>query len=246
MDIEIYQLILIAIIALGASFIQSVTGFGFGIFAMTFLPYILAYQEANVLSSILGTCTSVTVAVTLFRHIHWKNIIFPLIGSTVAAYVTVALIKDQADTTLKLMLGIVLIVLSVYFFFFSSKMHIKPSWYMGLILGTLSGITNAIFSMGGPPAVIYFMQSEKDSNDYIATLSAFFIISNINSIIAKASAGFVTVNVWIALTVGVVGMALGATIGKCVFKKLNAAMLKKAVYGVMAVSGVVNIITSLI
>ena len=38
MEAEFYNLSLIAAIMLGASYIQSTTGFGFGIFAMIFLP----------------------------------------------------------------------------------------------------------------------------------------------------------------------------------------------------------------
>ena len=41
-------------------------------------------------------------------------------------------------------------------------------------------------------------------------------------------------------------MLIGAIIGKKVFHKMNAKMIKKAVYGFMAASGVVNVITSLI
>ena len=37
------ELILIMLVALGASLIQSVTGFGFGIFAMIFLPSLLSF-----------------------------------------------------------------------------------------------------------------------------------------------------------------------------------------------------------
>ena len=80
MNIELYQLILIAIIALIASYIQSVTGFGFGIFAMMFLPRLLLYTEANMVSSMLSVLTSVFVMVQTLKNASFKNIIFPLIG----------------------------------------------------------------------------------------------------------------------------------------------------------------------
>ena len=77
MENPILTFAIIALIMLGASYIQSVTGFGFGIFAMMFLPYILLYTEANILSSIISALTSVGVAIALWRKISWKNIIFP-------------------------------------------------------------------------------------------------------------------------------------------------------------------------
>ena len=77
MELQIYQLLLIAAIALGASYTQSVTGFGFGIFSMMFFPYILLYTESNILSSILSAFTSITVAALTFKKINWKNLICP-------------------------------------------------------------------------------------------------------------------------------------------------------------------------
>ena len=120
---EIYQLILIAAIAMCGSFIQSVTGFGFGIFAMMFLPQLLMFTEANMLSSILGALTSIFVLLTMLKHVDWKNIIFPLAGSFVGTFVAVTFIKSQTNSTLTLLLGIVLFSLSIYFLFFSSKIH---------------------------------------------------------------------------------------------------------------------------
>ena len=245
MDLEIYQLILIALIVACASYIQSVTGFGFGIFAMMFLPYILLYTEANILSSIISALTSVGVAIALWRKISWKNIIFPLIGCVITTYAAVVFISSQETRVLKILLGIALVALSIYFYLFSGKIKIKPTWYAGLIAGLLSGIMGGMFSMGGPPVVIYFIQSEDDSDNYLATISAYFVFSGAISIIMKASSGFMTSNVWFALIVGIIGLLLGATLGKLTRDKTKPQMIKKAVYAVMAVSGVINIVTSL-
>ncbi len=100
--------------------------------------------------------------------------------------------------------------------------------------------------MSGPPAVIYFLQSEKDSEDYLATISAYFVITGAVSIGTKAAAGFVTVNVLWGILIGLLGMAIGSFVGKFARKGINPIMLKRAVYAVMAISGVINVITSLI
>ena len=75
MTLEIYQLSIIFLIVICASYIQSVTGFGFGIFAMILLPYILAYTAANVLSSMLSAFTSVALLFAMRKHLNLKNII---------------------------------------------------------------------------------------------------------------------------------------------------------------------------
>lgn len=241
MDIEI---LLIAIVTLIASFTQSVTGFGFGIVAMIFLPFFLPYTEANFLSSLLSTVTSAIVLITVFKKIRWKNLIFPLIGSFVFNYLAITFVKSAANDLLTLILGIALFGLSVYFFFFSNKIKIRATWYTGLIAGSISGIMSGLFSIGGPPVVIYYLQSEDDTDSYLATISAYFVLSGIISVVMKAFSGFVTDSVWLGIAIGLLGMLIGSLLGSLTRNKTKPHIIKKAVYAVMAVSGLVNIISS--
>lgn len=241
MEIEIYKLILIALVTLGASYVQTVTGFGFGIFAMMFYTSFLLYTEANVLSSILSAVTSTVMIVGLYKKTSWKNLIFTLIGSFVASYLAINYMKDAQNDLLILLLGIALFVLSVYFFFFTSKIKIRPTWYAGLIAGMISGVMGGLFSIGGPPVVVYYLQSEKDTDSYMATISMYFLLSGITSIIMKAASGFVTVNVWIGILVGLAGLVFGSFLGNKTKNKIDANLLKKLVYGFMAVSGLIRI-----
>ena len=86
------------------------------------------------------------------------------------------------------------------------------------------------------------MQSEKDSDHYLATISAYFVISGAIAIATKAAAGFITANVWISFAVGVLAMALGSLIGKKARNNIKPSVIKKSIYGVMAVSGIVNVL----
>ena len=237
--------VLIALIALCGSYIQSVTGFGFGIFVMMFFPVLLQYTEANVLSSLLGIFTSLAMVIQMRRLINWKNILFPLLGCLLATYGAVNFIKRQENELLLMLLGAVLLLLSVYFFFFSGKLRLRPSWYAGLTAGVLSGVMGGMFSMGGPPVVIYFLQSEEDSDHYLATISGYFVCSNLISITTKGMAGFVTSQVLLAFAVGAIGMAAGAFVGKKTRERVPARMVRKLVYGFMALSGAVYMITAL-
>ena len=245
-EMDLTNLALIGLVTLCASYIQSVTGFGFGIFAMMFLPSLMLYTEANVLSSTLSLFTSLSIAWLMRRHIHWKNILFPLVGCLAATYGAVAFVKTQENDTLMLLLGAALFLLSLYFFFFSGKIRIRPTWYAGLIAGLFSGILGGLFSIGGPPVVIYFLQSEEDSDHYMATLSAYFVFSGIINVVTKVAAGFFTGGVWIGLLVGGVGMVIGSFVGKHTREKTKPDTIRKLVYGFMAVSGAVHVITALV
>ncbi len=242
---DLIRLLFIVCIAFGASFIQRVSGFGLGIFAMTFLPYIMSeYTEANVLTSMISLIMSFSVVCRMFGHIHWKNLICPLIGNLVLTHITVNFMSEYGDGVLRLLLGIALVLLSIYFIKFSEKVHIRATWYTGLICGCLSGVLGGLFSMGGPPIVIYYMESESDHEEYMATIQAYFFTSGIYSLIVKSK--FITPNVFAGLAVSLVGILAGVYFGKRVFSRLDGKKLKKLVYVFMALSGLANIVTALL
>ena len=100
--------------------------------------------------------------------------------------------------------------------------------------------------MGGPPVVIYFMQSEDEFDRYFSTISAYFVFLGVVSVATKAAAGFITPSVWIALAISLLTMLVGAYVGKRTKDRINPNKVKKVVYGFMAISGVINIVASLV
>lgn len=245
MDLQLYEFAFVVLITLAGSYLQSVTGFGFGIIAMIFLPGLLLYTEANVLASILSTLTSALVVLSMYRKINWRNLFFPLLGSTVANYFAISFVKSAKNETLILILGVALFLLSIYFFFYSEKIKIRPTWYAGLMAGMISGVMSGLFSISGPPMVIYYMQSEKQAERYLATISSYFVLSGMITVSMKALSGFVTANVWICVGLGVIGMVVGAYLGRLTRGKMNSQLIRKVIYGVMACSGIINVVTAL-
>lgn len=234
-------MLLVCLTVLGGSLIQSVTGFGFGIFSMIFLPNLLAYTEANVLSTMLSILTSLFVMLASIRSVNLKNLFFPLIGSYLSTWFAVSFIRTQTNGTLTVMLGAVLILLSGYFFFFSGRIKIRPTWYAGLTAGLLSGILSGMFAIGGPPVVVYFLQSERDTGSYLSTISCYFVCAGVVSVGAKAAAGFVTERVLLAFALGMLTLFLGALVGKRIRSHVRPDRLRRMIYGFMAISGAVNI-----
>jgi len=63
----------IFLLSIGASFIQRTTGFGFGIFIMTMLPFLMpTYGEATTLSGLLAITTSDVRGQSLGRSVPWQ------------------------------------------------------------------------------------------------------------------------------------------------------------------------------
>ncbi len=240
--------VLVILVTTVGSIIQRVTGFGFGIWAMIFLPTLLggSHPQATLVSSIMSLISCAMVAFTMLKTVNWKNLVFPLIGYAVVALPCNLLLVKTNNTVLSLALGVALVIMSVYFIFFSGKIKIRPTPPAGLICGGLSGFMGGFFAMGGPPVVVYYLQSSPDKLVYLATIQMYFVISNAFNTTVKIANGLLTKEVAILSAVGTVGMLIGLYIGKKIFNKLDGTVLRRVVYGFMAASGAVNIVKAII
>lgn len=236
-------IILLILSCTGASFVQRVSGFGFGIFIMTILPYLMpSYGEATALSGMLSAAQSFYLLITLYRFISWKRLIPILTFFLIFSYFAVKFVASVADSHLKLMLGILLLFMGIYFLFINKHIQLKPSLPMQISMGTISGIMGGLFGSQGPPAVLYFMATETDKERYLAISQAYFLIGNVCMTFYRAQNGFLTSFVWQAWFYALIGVIIGSFIGKFVFKKISLEILRKVVYIYVIISGIIAIL----
>ena len=208
------NLLEIFLLTIGASFVQRTTGFGFGIFIMTMLPFLMpSYGEATTLSGLLALSTSAMIVWKMREYISWRRMIPILTTFIIVSAGAICILSRVHDDTLRKILGVILIATSIYFAFFSGRIRIRTTlpWQIGA--GTVSGLMGGFFGMQGPPAVLYFISSEPDKNHYMAMTQTYFVIGNIMMTIVRASNGFLTVTVgkcWLfCLAAVVIGTLLG-------------------------------------
>ena len=236
--------IIISLILLcaGASFVQRVCGFGFGVFIMTMLPFLCpSYGEATTLSGILAAAQSFYVLCFMWRLVVWRRIWLMMISFVIVSYIAIQYVAIATDSILSILLGITLILLSLYFLFFSKHVRLKPTRTLQLSMGALSGAMGGLFGMHGPPAVVYFIEVEHDKNKYMAVCQAFFLITNIIMTFFRAQRGFLTSFVGVSALYAAVGVVLGSYFGKLVFDKIPVDLLRKIIYVYMIISGLITI-----
>ena len=113
-------IILLIVFCTGASFVQRVSGFGFGIFIMTMLPHLMpSYGEATALSGMLSAAQSLYVLVGIYRLIDWRRVLPIMLTFLVVSFFAVQYVSASTDTHLKHLLGVILLVMSVYFLIIS-------------------------------------------------------------------------------------------------------------------------------
>lgn len=236
--------LILFLFAIGGAFIQRVSGFGFGIFIMTILPYIMpSYGECTTLSGLMGSVTSIIIVVKMWKHISWHKLWPILLTFLIISFFAVQMLSQAGDVLLKRILGAVLILVSLYFFFLSEKIKVKPTIPTQISMGTISGLMGGFFAMQGPPAVLYFIASTKTKEEYVAISQCYFLTGNIFMTIFRYYNGYLTPAVGIAWLYGLLGVIIGTALGAKVFQRISTPTLKKIIYFYMAICGLLALLS---
>lgn len=234
----------IFILTLIASFIQRVSGFGFGIFVMMFFPFFLpSYGESVMLSGLLAGSTALMIAIRNRKYIRWDLMGWVVLFNVIASFLATEYMSSLSNDTLKKCLGVVLILISLYFLFGEGRMgRIFKSKPAQVTIGSVSGVMGGMFAMPGPPLVLYCISTLEDKREYVTTLQAFSVVFNFFYTLFRLKVGFYSEDTWIWWGIGLVGAVIGSTLGSRCFEIISNKTLKRIVYLVMIVSGIVAIL----
>lgn len=220
--------------------IQTVSGFGFGIFSMCLLPFFMpGYITAAIVSNMCSVLLTIFILAKMYKKIRWRALIFTLGAYFVVSVFIVRFQKTQSDNSLKKLLGVFLIGLSIYFFLSKSNHKIKPTPISAVIAGSLSGVTGGLFGASGPPVVMYFLGATDDNDEYIATIQSFFLIACSYLVLVRALNGLFSADCIKYWAVGAIGVFPGMFLGTRLRAKIKPEFLKRLVYIFMAASGIV-------
>ncbi len=246
-DVRNYmQYVLIFLPAIIAGIIQSTTGFGSGTFMMLFLPMLLPMLRATALSAFISAWLNLALALRYRKHLDPKLFLPPVIPYWICSYFAIQVARSMDVTRLKMIFGLFLIVIAIYFIFFDKKIKVNGGILSALICGGLSGVLSGLFGIGGPPMVIYFLAvTHDDKNSYIANSQGFFTLAISYSCVVRALSGILTVDLLPLAIPGLAGLLLGKNIGVRILDRLPIATIKKLVYLFLAFSGAVTFLSTL-
>ena len=241
------NIIFLILLAAGASFIQRTIGFGFGIFIMTALPFLMpSYGEAVTLSGLLSLTSATIVMVKYLKYVTWKRLL-PIVASFIIfSTIAICLLDKIEGQAMRRILGITLILISLYFSFFKARLQklIRPTkgWQYGT--GAASGIMGGLFAMHGPPVVLYLIVSEPDKDHYMGMIQTYAVVTNITMLAVRAFNGYVTPAVGSSYIYSLIGLAIGVIAGNWAFKHIPNRLFTYIVYAYIGVSGLIILLTA--
>lgn len=241
------NILYIALLAAGASFVQRTIGFGFGIFIMTALPFLMpSYGEAVTLSGLLSLTSATVVMIKYVKYVNWKRLLPIVAAFAVFSSAAIILLDKIEGRSMRMILGVMLIIISLYFSFFKAKLQkiIRPTagWQLGV--GTASGVMGGLFGMHGPPVVLYLVASEPDKDHYMGMIQTYAVLTNVTMVISRAFNGYVTPDVSTAYLYGLGGLVIGVLAGNWAYKRIPNRIFTYVVYAYIGISGAIILFTA--
>ena len=163
--------------SIGASFIQRTTGFGFGIFIMTMLPFLMpTYGEATTLSGLLAITTSAAIVWRLRNYVTWQRLWPILLTFIIVSTIAIFALTRIEDHILRRILGVALILISIYFMLFSTRIKLPTTKKVQVGAGALSGLMGGFFGMQSSlrlsPLIISMALAVSSSAQYWVPMSS--------------------------------------------------------------------------
>ena len=205
--------------SIGASFIQRTTGFGFGIFIMTMLPFLMpTYGEATTLSGLLAITTSAAIVWRLRNYVTWQRLWPILLTFIIVSTIAIFALTRIEDHILRRILGVALILISIYFMLFSTRIKLPTTKKVQVGAGALSGLMGGFFGMQ--------------------------LIGNLMMTGVRSYNGFFTTTVAVDYLYGLGGVIIGTILGAYVFKHIPNRIFRYIVYAYICISGVIILMTN--
>ncbi len=232
-------------VSLLGAFLQVHIGIGFGIVGMMFFPLLFPVPQAVALNLTIATASAAYLTYKYWKHIRWKTISAVIAIAVVCSVFATIFSLGVKDGTLKIVLGVVLIALSIYFTAFADKVKIRPTLRNSVICGAATGIGNGLFGVGGPPVALYLIASIGEKLPYLASLQIFFLIINIATLTTRAFTGAYNWEIVKLVPFGWAAVAVGTWLGIRTLDKVPENVMKRMVYICIGIAGLLAIIQAL-
>ena len=243
---QISTILFVMIVILSGSCVQSALGFGTTMITMGFLPLIMDYSKAMGLSIVMVSISTLYVSLKYRESIQWAVMLPFLIPTAIITGIVNFLSAKVGSDVMYLLLGIMFVAVSIFFFVFSDKIHITPNPLSGTILGVICGICYGLFASGGPTAALYLLPATKRKKEYLATIQAFLLVNNLVVLAISLLLGRLNMADLPMVGAGIIAMLAGTLLGLVIHNRIPASVFGKVIYAFVGIGGVWIIVSHLL
>lgn len=219
----------IAAVAL-AGFVQSVTGFGFGLLSMALLPLLISFQEAYFMIVIPNLVVCAMNFLANYRQFQWRHGLGLLVGSSVAVPVGYYTMIHAKSDWLMCGMGVLICLFSASELLMPAGGRLKVPESVGWVMGLFSGYLSGAFNMGGPPAVAYVYSQPWPKEHRVAVLQLALGASSVIRLTMMQRTGQITGQLLLTSLLVTGSLLLAIYGGHRLLKRIAPSRLRLAVF----------------
>jgi uncharacterized membrane protein YfcA len=230
------QLSVVLVIFL-AVFVQSLSGFGSALVAMSLLPAIIGIQVATPLVALVMIFIEVLLLLRYRQAFKWEAVWRVIAASIIGVPIGLMFLKRLDEQIALTALGVVVAGFGLY-----ALMNIRlptlshPAW--GYAFGFLAGIIGGAYNTSGPPVIMYGNCRGWQTEEFKSNLQGFFIISSLAIVIGHAWNNSLTPEVWHYFWLSIPATVIGIIAGTSLDRYTNPETFRKIVLILLVMIGI--------
>lgn len=237
------------IVVLGAAvagFVQGLSGFAFGMVAMSFWAWTIDPMLVAALAVFGGLTGQLLVAVTVRRKFHLQVLLPFLLGGLVGVPMGALILPHLDITTFKACLGLILVIWCPLMLFTNRMPEIKAGGKFGDgVAGSLGGLMSGLGGVAGMFPTLWCMLRRFDKNTQRAVVQNFNIAMLFVTMAIYIRTGVVTRDMLPLFGVVAVSMIIPVFIGHRLYTYISEALFRKVVLTLLTISGAALLVSSL-
>ena len=228
-------------VVLFASFLQTLTGFGYALAAAPLLALAINPKDVVMLVLFTGLLVKAVMAWHTRREGCFSNIFLMFMASITGALPGAFVMAYISNDALKIFIGIVLVAVTVLMYR-QVTVKIVNHRIAQAVVGLNSGFLASTTSLNGPPIVLYYMNEAAEKETIRANLARYFVLGNTASLVLSYFLGTLNVsNLAVNVVVSIPALLIGFWVGEKAFSKVDGQMFRKLALGVISVSGMISL-----
>lgn len=182
---------------------------------------------------------------TFRKFVQLRLVVLPGLISFVSGTLCIYLGSSLELDAVKMIFGVFLIGLALYFIFFADRIHLKANLPTLAVCAALAGGANGLFGIGGPPMALYYLTVTESKESYIGTTQAYFLVTNIFTTVIRLTSGILDRELMLTAIPGIAAILAGEYIGVRVVSRVSLGRIKGVIYFFLLLCGVITLVQTI-
>ena len=238
------ELVFVGVAVLFASTIQTMTGFGFSLFAVPIMSMAIPTEMAVVLAATLSTFTSGGQAWTERHHRDNHTVVRIVLASLVGMPLGLVVLIVASSQQLKIGLAIVIVIFLIINL---RGVHLDhASTKVDLTAGFVAGVLSTSLSTNGPPLAMALHARHLTPPVFRGTIASVLVSIGAISLVLFAVTGHFTTEIGWALLVVAPALVIGFFLGHRLRRGIDQAMFRRLVTILLALTAAVTLVSAIL